>query len=44
MGRPREDGAYPEGTVNRRIADRLSAFAEERTAFLLANDRGAKSE
>jgi predicted ATP-dependent protease len=28
MGEPDEDGVYPDGTVNRRVKDRLDAFAE----------------
>jgi lon-related putative ATP-dependent protease len=28
-----EDGAFPEGTVNRRVDDRLAAFAERARAF-----------
>jgi len=28
-----EDGAYPEGTVNRRVDERLAAFAEKARSF-----------
>jgi hypothetical protein len=27
-------GAYPEGSVNRKVADRLALFAEQRKSFL----------
>ena len=27
------DGRYPEGTVNRKVADRLAALAEKSKAF-----------
>ncbi len=36
-GERRPDGTYPEGTVNRRVIDRLAEMAERRQAFLRAD-------
>ena len=36
-GERRPDGTYPEGTVNRRVTDRLAEMAERRQAFLHAD-------
>ncbi len=34
------DGRYPEGTVNRRVDDRLAAFAEKARSFSRAQSGG----
>ncbi|WP_457653816.1 Lon protease family protein [Rhodocaloribacter sp.] len=39
-GERRPDGTYPEGTVNRRVTDRLAEMAERRQAFLHADASG----
>jgi len=39
------DGAFPEGSINRRVEARLAALAEARRAFAAAaKDRGNKDE
>ncbi len=40
-GERQPDGAYPEGTVNRRVTDRLEEMAERRQAYLHGEDDGA---
>ncbi len=42
-GERQGDGAYPSGTINRRVEDRLVAFAEARRKFGLATREGASS-
>ncbi|HBL28207.1 MAG TPA: ATP-dependent protease [Acidobacteria bacterium] len=41
-GVPDATGVYPEGSVNRRIADRLAAMAQVRTRFLKGKERGTE--
>ncbi len=40
MGGLREDGTYPEETINRKISDRISKYAERRTEFLITDSEG----
>ena len=38
MGERSDDGTYPPGTINRRIQERLQAFAAERAEFFVGHD------
>ncbi len=38
MGERRDDGTYPPGSINERVASRLERFAEERAEFQMSPD------
>jgi len=38
MGERQDDGTYPAGSINERVADRLEQFAEERAEFQMSHD------
>ena len=40
FGEMREDGSFPEDTINRRIDDRLTSFAEAWTRYSSKKDGG----
>lgn len=42
-GERQKDGEFPEGTLNRKVEDRLRAFAERAKAFHTADNAGARS-
>jgi predicted ATP-dependent protease len=43
MGERQDDGTYPAGSINERVAHRLEQFAEERAEFQMSHDGQAQS-